>query len=211
MTELSNIASKYLTDKGVTYLNSHKYTEIYDRYFNEFRKTNNKVFILEIGVQRGYDLLMINEYFKGNCEIYGLDIDLSNLEIELPDNIHVFEIDASNHENLAKLYESKLEYSLFNIPYFDIIIDDGSHKSNEIISSLLFFKDKLSDDGIYIIEDLHCDISSGALHYLVFYNKDVDDQIKLSYSLKSCNIYQSFKKTTYDFNRSICAILKFKN
>ena len=31
MTELSNIASKYLTDKGVTYLNSHKYTEIYDR------------------------------------------------------------------------------------------------------------------------------------------------------------------------------------
>ena len=104
MTELSNIASKYLTDKGVTYLNSHKYTEIYDRYFNEFRKTTNKVFILEIGVQRGYDLLMINEYFKGNCEIYGLDIDLSNLEIELPDNIHVFEIDASNHENLAKLY-----------------------------------------------------------------------------------------------------------
>lgn len=211
MTELSNIASKYLTDKGVTYLNSYKYTEIYDQYFNELRKNNNKVFILEIGIQRGYDLLMLNEYFKGNCEIYGFDIDLSNLEIELPDNIHVFEIDAADHEKLANLYKSKYKYALFDIPYFDIIIDDGSHKSTEILSSLLFFKDKLSDNGIYIIEDLHCELSSAALQYLMFYNKDIDDQTKLSSSLKSCNIYQSFKNTTYDYNRSICAILKFKN
>ena len=134
MTELSKIAQKYLTDKGNTYFNSHCYTEIYDQYFQKYKEENRKVYILEIGIQCGYDLLMLNDYFKGNCEIYGFDIDLSNLQIELPNNIHVFELDATNENLIINWYNNNCLNinDLYSVPQFDIIIDDGSHKSIDI-------------------------------------------------------------------------------
>ncbi|MGA2545240.1 MAG: hypothetical protein ABSF43_01725 [Rectinemataceae bacterium] len=39
---------------------------------------------------------------------------------------------------------------------FDIIIDDGSHKSSDIIKSFARYFPLLVDEGIYIIDDLHC-------------------------------------------------------
>ena len=132
MTELSKIAEKYLTDKGCTYYNSHCYTEIYDQYFQKYKDENRKVCILEIGIQCGYDLLMLNEYFKGNCEIYGLDIDLSTFEINYPNNIHILEINATDINAINNCYNSVRKYSICEIPLFDIIIDDGSHDAIDI-------------------------------------------------------------------------------
>jgi len=43
---------------------------------------------------------------------------------------------------------------LFFIP-FDIIIDDGSHKSCDTIGSFVNYFKYLNDNGIYVIEDLH--------------------------------------------------------
>ena len=37
---------------------------------------------------------------------------------------------------------------------FDIIIDDGGHCSNHIVTSLNFLFDYLKDNGLYIVEDL---------------------------------------------------------
>jgi spermidine synthase len=39
---------------------------------------------------------------------------------------------------------------------FDIIIDDGSHKSEDINGTFIFFYPHLNPGGIYLIEDLHC-------------------------------------------------------
>ncbi|EOU9780538.1 glycosyl transferase, partial [Escherichia coli] len=39
---------------------------------------------------------------------------------------------------------------------FDLIIDDGSHDSSDIIKSFLLYFPLVNDEGIYIIEDLHC-------------------------------------------------------
>lgn len=37
--------------------------------------------------------------------------------------------------------------------FFDIIIDDGSHKLKDMLSSFKFFFDNLKSGGFYIIED----------------------------------------------------------
>lgn len=210
MTELSLIAQNYLTDKGCTYSNSHCYTEIYDSYFQKLKNKNRKVYILEIGVQAGYDLLMINDYFNGNCEIYGFDININNLEYELPDNIHVFELNAASISNLNKFYLESKRYVVNKIPQFDIIIDDGSHTSNDILTSLSFFYRMVSYDGIYIIEDLHAESAKDALNYLTFNesnNINMDDVTK---NIQSKTIHYICNSYCTEYDSSICAVLTFK-
>lgn len=212
MTELSKIAQKYLTDKGNTYFNSHCYTEIYDQYFQKYKEENRKVYILEIGIQCGYDLLMLNDYFKGNCEIYGFDIDLSNLQIELPNNIHVFELDATNENLIINWYNNNCLNinDLYSVPQFDIIIDDGSHKSIDIFKSLKIFYDKLNDNGIYIIEDLHSEEANDALYYLNFKTTNLDINLNnIINKIKTCIIYHNYNTYCIAYKPSICAILTF--
>lgn len=218
MTELSKIASKYYTDKGITYFNSHGYTEIYDSYFKKLKNENRKVNILEIGVQAGYDLLMLNDYFEGNCEIYGIDIDLSTCKIKdnLPENIHLIKMNGSNIDELASWYNNsiKLNYeSVFHIPLFDIILDDGSHYSEDIINTLIFFYDKISNNGLYIIEDLHAPQASEILNYLTITDINNIPNEQLRYVLsKRTNMFINYiyDNSNIEFNSSIFTILQFK-
>lgn len=210
MTELSLIAQNYLTDKGCTYFNSHCYTEIYNSYFQKLKNKNRKVYILEIGVQAGYDLLMMNDYFEGNCEIYGFDININTLEVELPDNIHIFELNAASIPELNKFYSNLIHWSVNKMPQFDIIIDDGSHESQDILTSLYFFYLMLSYDGIYIIEDLHAESAKEALNYLTFNesnNINMDDVTK---NIQSKTIHYICNSYCIDYDSSICAVLTFK-
>lgn len=210
MTELSKIAQKYLTDKGTTYYHSHYYTEIYDDYFQQFKNENRKINILEIGVQCGYDLLMINEYFEGNCEIWGLDIDLSNLQIELPSNIHVIEMNAADINELNNWYKSNEYNNIYTLPYFDIIIDDGSHQSNDILQSMIFLHDKLSKNGIYIVEDLHANCANMALQFITLNNINNDELINMQNKIIFKAVYYHQQQPIICEQNSICAILKFK-
>jgi hypothetical protein len=41
-------------------------------------------------------------------------------------------------------------------PAFDIIVDDGSHRTNDVISSFLSYFSLLKPGGIFIAEDMHC-------------------------------------------------------
>lgn len=222
MKELSKIASKYLTDKGVTWFNSHGYTEIYDYYFYKLKSLNRKINILEIGVQCGYDLDLFNEYFEGNCEIYGFDINLDNYKCEQKDNIHLFNINASNLNALSNFYLNNMNFSTCRIPMFDIIIDDGSHIGYEQLTSLSFLYNKLSKDGFYIIEDLDItrmndeEIKNSALWFLNTYKLDNSFNIDLKNvrdSIKYCNIYHQPNNYEIYINGckdSVCAVLKFK-
>ena len=217
MTELSKIASKYYTDKGITYFNSHGYTEIYDAYFKNLKNENRKVFILEIGIQAGYDLLMLNDYFDGNCEIYGIDINISTYQIKdkLPENIHLIEMDGSNINELVTWYNNsiKLNYeSVYHIPLFDLIIDDGSHCSEDIINTLIFFYNKLSNNGLYIIEDLHASQSSEILNYLTVTDTNTiqNEQLRNVFN-KRANMFINYiyNNSNIEYNSSIFAILQF--
>jgi hypothetical protein len=41
-------------------------------------------------------------------------------------------------------------------PGFDLIVDDGSHRTNDVISSFLSYFPLLKPGGVFIAEDMHC-------------------------------------------------------
>lgn len=134
---LNEIGLKYNSDKSSIY---HCYLSLYDEFFSKYR--NEDINLLEIGILFGDSLKIFNEYFK-DAKITAVDIeDKSHLKQE---NINILQGDQSNRELLNN----------FSDNYFDIILDDGSHKmSHQQISIGVLFK-KLKSGGIYIIEDLH--------------------------------------------------------
>jgi len=134
---LNEIGLKYNSDKSSSY---HCYLEEYDNFFSKYR--NKNISFLEIGILDGDSINIFNEFFE-DANIVAIDIDdKSHLK---KNNINIIQGDQSDRDFLDK----------FNNEYFDIIIDDGSHKmSHQQISIGVLFK-KLKRGGIYIIEDLH--------------------------------------------------------
>lgn len=142
---LSELANIYHSDKGEHRLNSkgHNYVKTYEKYF--FPLKEKPIAILEIGVREGNSLNMWKDYFP-NARIYGFDINPS-CQMLSNERIKVLVGDQSKLEDLdliTKLIKER----------FDIIIDDGSHKSHDIITSLNFLKDYLKPGGYYFIEDM---------------------------------------------------------
>jgi hypothetical protein len=142
-TSLTVLAIKYGTDKW-----THGYIPKYEKYFSPLRQ--KKLNILEIGIggykypkAGGESLRMWKEYFP-NSMIYGIDIyDKKPHEEE---RIRVFQGSQDDPEFLKKVV--KKTGSL------DLIIDDGSHVSEHVISSFWTLFPLLSNNGIYVIEDL---------------------------------------------------------
>lgn len=124
----------------------HHYFEIYDRHFSKYKGTNPV--ILEIGVAKGGSLEMWNHYFKGECTIYGIDIDpqCKNYESEFS-NVKIFIGDQSDTNFLNQIKSQ--------VPKVDILIDDGSHINSHIIKSFEELYPTVTPGGTYLIEDLH--------------------------------------------------------
>ncbi len=126
------------------------YLPLYHKYFDKYRtgiSPENKLIIIEIGVQNGGSLIMWNKYFgKENCEIYGVDIDprCKSLETE---NIHIF---IGDQEDITFL-----EHLKANIPAPHIIIDDGGHFMKQQINTYKILFPYLRDGGMYLCEDTH--------------------------------------------------------
>ena len=135
MKDLIKIGRKYPSNKNIS-----GFIELYEKYFAPFRKS--KINILEIGVENGDSLRIWSKYFK-NANICGIDIVKKNFKI---DNVKIFQGDQSDYYFLSTLVKKYKK--------FDIIIDDGSHKANHIISSFNYLFPYLSDTGLYVIEDL---------------------------------------------------------
>ena len=136
---LDEIAVSYGTDKSSK---AHFYTKHYESNFEKLRLSKLK--ILEIGVQDGFSLKTWKEYFE-NSDIYG--IDLTDLTVFNEDRITVL---VGNQSDTNFLLNVNNTYGPF-----DIIIDDGSHKSNDIRASFNILFPLLKEGGIYVIEDLH--------------------------------------------------------
>jgi len=124
----------------------HHYFEIYDRHFSKYKDTHPV--IIEIGVSEGGSLEMWNDYFKGKCKIYGVDINpnCKRFESEFP-NVKIFIGDQSNVDFLNKI---KAE-----VPNIDILIDDGSHISSHVVTTYEALYPNIVPGGTYLIEDLH--------------------------------------------------------
>lgn len=123
------------------------YLKEYDRVLAGYQ--DNPVNILEIGVQNGGSLEAWSQYFKNAQSIVGVDIDQNCQNLVYSDNrIQVIIGDCCQQEINEKITGKAASY--------DLIFDDGSHRSADIIKAFLLYFPKLSVDGLYIIEDLHC-------------------------------------------------------
>lgn len=130
-----------VSDKWSLYL-----TE-YDRLLDGYR--DKPVRLLEIGIQNGGSLEIWSKYFSDASALIGCDInpDCARLSYDDP-RIGVIIGDA----NASEVYERVLQRS----PRFDIIIDDGSHLSSDIIRSFALYFPRVVEGGVFIAEDLHC-------------------------------------------------------
>jgi hypothetical protein len=125
----------------------HHYFDLYDRYFGKYR--DRPIRMLEIGVFRGGSLRMWKEYFHPDSTIVGIDIDKSCAAHEIADRRVFVRIGSQADPNF--LAEVNGEFGPF-----DIILDDGSHKTHhQIISFGALFRDALKDGGCYMVEDCH--------------------------------------------------------
>ncbi len=131
----------------------------YDRIFSPYREKS--ISMLEIGIQNGGSLEIWNKYFTNANIFVGCDIndDCKKLKYDDP-KILVVVGDATKLEVQEKIFE--------NSKNFDLIIDDGSHTSGDIIKAFAYYFSCLNDGGIFVAEDLHCSYWSdfdGGLDY----------------------------------------------
>jgi O-antigen biosynthesis protein len=123
------------------------YISEYDRLFQPYR--DKPVRLLEIGIQNGGSLEIWSKYFPNAKKIVGCDTEPLCRQLSFDDvEIAVVVADANTDE--------AQHYILEHSSSFDIMIDDGSHKSSDIIKSFVRYFSYLKDGGLYVAEDLHC-------------------------------------------------------
>lgn len=142
-SDLHRLAKQYEAGKPYWYL------DLYNKHFSSFR--NKKLSLLEIGVggytapkAGGGSLRMWQTYFP-NSTIYGVDI-----------------YDKKFHEDRRiKVYQGSQIDSVFldtiikESGGFDIVIDDGSHMNEHVMTTFEYLFPFLSENGCYVVEDTH--------------------------------------------------------
>ncbi|MBQ2262468.1 MAG: glycosyltransferase [Loktanella sp.] len=119
----------------------------YERLFAPYR--DRPVRILEIGIQNGGSLEIWSKFFPNAVAIIGCDIDKKCRDLTYDDpRISVVVGDVNEPAVFEKVSSICSE--------FDIIIDDGSHVSGDIIRAFAKFFPVVSVGGMFIAEDLHC-------------------------------------------------------
>ena len=128
---ISELLNKYGSDKCT----SHPYKIVYDPYFKELE--GKPIDLLEIGVLYGASLMAWKDYFP-NGRIVGID-----------------------KEDKRTWKRSDVEFIITDVKNytpdrnFDVIIDDGSHKPQDIAYTFFKLSKYLKPSGLMIIEDVH--------------------------------------------------------
>jgi Domain of unknown function (DUF4214) len=142
--ELSKIFSSHVgkvSDKWTIYVAE------YARHFQEYR--DRPVRLLEIGIQNGGSLEIWGKYFTRAKKLVGCDIDPRCKALRFENKKIAVLVGDANTDKVEKQILAKS-------PGLDLVIDDGSHKSSDIIRSFIRYFKHLSDGGLYVTEDLHC-------------------------------------------------------
>jgi O-antigen biosynthesis protein len=131
----------YASDKWEHYL------PIYEAAFSKFIARGQPIRLLEIGVQNGGSLQVWSKYLPRGSTIVGIDIDPACVRLLMEADISIRVGDATDPVALN---------NMLGDAEFDVIIDDGSHHSNQVIATFEACFKRLSPGGLYVIEDLHC-------------------------------------------------------
>ncbi|MFA7494939.1 MAG: class I SAM-dependent methyltransferase [Acidithiobacillus sp.] len=141
LRDLYGVHQGKVSDKWSLYLDE------YERIFSHYRDL--PIRLLEIGIQNGGSLEIWGEYFPKAMMLVGVDINLSCRALKYDDpRISVVVGDANSNESRTEILTKSID--------FDLIIDDGSHKSSDIVKTFAYYFPFLADGGIFVAEDLHC-------------------------------------------------------
>ncbi len=141
MSGLDDLALQHGTDKA-SY--GHNYVAIYDPLFTPFR--DEAINFLEIGIRFCKSLKMWRDWFP-NATIYGVDIRQKWVNKYQSEERMVLEcVDQSDAQQLTE-YAKKGPWK--------VIVDDGSHHSQDQILTFGILWDQVEPGGYYIIEDVH--------------------------------------------------------
>lgn len=129
-----------VSDKWASYL------PFYDELFEKYR--TQKLSLLEIGIQNGGSLETWKTFFSEANAIIGCDIDERCGSLQYDDSrVNVVVGDANQPNTINKIT------NICNS--FEIVIDDGSHQSNDILNSFFIYFTFVKPGGLYVIEDTH--------------------------------------------------------
>jgi hypothetical protein len=122
------------------------YLSVYEDIFSRWR--DKKINLLEVGIQNGGSLETWATYFCNANLLVGCDIDerCSGLRYE-QGHIRIVVGDVNNSNTFQKILAIAND--------FDIVIDDGSHKSNDILETFFRYFQFVKPGGLYVIEDTH--------------------------------------------------------
>ena len=137
---LEEIVDNSRTDKNTR----HCYLPVYNNYFNYYKEKASNV--LEVGIANGGSIRLWRDYFD-NATIYGVDMQKDASEdLKNDGKIKLFLETNAYDENFVKNNLSDVK--------FDIILDDGSHKLEDLKQVIKLYLPLLKDDGVLILEDL---------------------------------------------------------
>jgi predicted O-methyltransferase YrrM len=148
-SSLEDLFSYFGTDKAdfIDNKKSHGYTKFYLWHLKNLK--NKKINILEIGSFSGASAAAFAKFFK-KAKVFCLDINISNFKY-YSKKIKVYGLDACNQNDAEKFFKDNNIKN--NKPFFDIIIDDGSHNLTDMLIAFRIFFEKLKSNGFYIIEE----------------------------------------------------------
>ena len=134
---LIELAKQFKTDKQYP---THSYIEkYYSKTFESFVSKKNLT-IVEIGVHEGESLELWHKYFT-DANIIGIDRSPVNY--------------TPSSKNITVIQGKSSRVDTFKtIKNVDIVIDDGSHKVVDQITTYNILYPRLNTNGIYIIEDI---------------------------------------------------------
>lgn len=122
----------------------------YLKYYDALLKPiqDDPVSLLEIGVQNGGSLETWAKFFSHGENFIGCDIDPNCGQLRYEDpRIKIIVGDANVIETLESVKAIKEQ--------LDVVIDDGSHRSIDILNSFVNYFPLVKPGGIYVIEDTH--------------------------------------------------------
>lgn len=141
---LTRLAIRHGTDK----FGQHLYTPIYHRLFAHLR--DQPIRILEIGigwpnvsVLGGASLRMWRDYFP-HAQLVG--IDLQPKRMNLGERVHIAQGSQTDPQFLQQLAAT--------YGPFDVVIDDGSHRVNDVLVTFDTLYPLMRNGGLYAVEDV---------------------------------------------------------
>lgn len=121
--------------------------DFYNRLLQPYK--DRPIRILEVGVQNGEYLDLWENFFSNALCIARCDIENKCADLKIGSkNVKVLSAEATQDELLKQVRA--------NCDQFDVIIDNGSHKSSDIIHTFTKVFPMVSHGGLYICGDIYC-------------------------------------------------------